>query len=238
MEDFLKDLPVQYELASRRLFIGNVNLLEHWYYRLGDWINLINILRRQFEESESPEEIIESLASCGIHLRIIQQNFDDALTENEYVGNLGVRVTCPNEPAGSDVQGRPRKHVIKEDIESLFRIHRNWKLVANVLGVSEKTLQRRRRELGLQVADRAGPRVTYTAISQEALCQVVQEVLTILPNAGETYIIGACKSRGIFVQRQRVRNAIQTVDLMSRALRRTVSIIRRVYSVPGANALW
>ena len=238
MEDFLKDLPVQYELASRHLFIGNVNLLEHWYYRLGDWINLINILRRQFEESESPEEIIESLASCGIHLRIIQQNFDDALTENEYVGNLGVRATCPNKPAGSDVQGRPRKHVIKEDIESLFRIHRNWKLVANVLGVSEKTLQRRRRELGLQVADRAGPRVTYTAISQEALCQVVQEVLTILPNAGETYIIGACKSRGIFVQRQRVRNAIQTVDLMSRALRRTVSIIRRVYSVPGANALW
>lgn len=215
----MKDLPVQYELASRHLFSGNINLLEHWYYWLEDWINLINILRRRLAESESPEEIIESLASCGIHLRALQQNFDDALTENEDVGNLNVRATCPNEPAalGESVvqQGRPRKHVTKQDIESLFRIHRNWKLVANVVGVSEKTLQRRRRELGLQVADGAGPRLTYTEISQDALCNVVQEVLSILPNAGETDIIGACKSRGIFVQRQRVRDAIQTVDPVS-----------------------
>ncbi len=115
-----------------------------------------------------------------------------------------MRATCPGKPTapGDVVQGRPRKHVTRGDIESLFRIHRSWKLVANVIGVSEKTLQCRRRELGLQVADKAGPRVTYTAISQEALCHLVQEVLSILPNAGETYIIGACKSRGIFVQRQ------------------------------------
>ena len=38
----------------------------------------------------------ECLASCEIHLRNSQQNFDDALIENEEVGNLNVRTPCPD----------------------------------------------------------------------------------------------------------------------------------------------
>ena len=37
------------------------------------------------------------------------------------------------------------------------------------------------------------------------------EVLTILPDVGESYVIGACKSRGINVQRRRIRKAIMAV---------------------------
>eukprot|EP00794_Sanderia_malayensis_P014537 gene14537-16040_t len=107
-----------------------------------------------------------------------------------------------------------------------------------MVGVSEKTLKRRRQEFGMTISGKSGPRQTYSEISQEALCQIIKGVLEILPNAGETYVIGACNSRGIFVQRQRIRDAIKVVDPVSRALRRTVSIMRRVYSVPGPNALW
>ena len=59
-----------------------------------------------------------------------------------------------------------------------------------------------------------------------------------MPDAGET-IIGAIRSRGIIVQRWRIRQAIQTVDPISRALRRTFAVVvRRVYNVGCPNELW
>ena len=52
-----------------------------------------------------------------------------------------------------------------------------------------------------------------------------------MPDARETYIIGAIRSRGIIVQRWRIRQGIQTLDPISRALRRTLAVVRRVYNV-------
>ncbi|XP_028414231.1 uncharacterized protein LOC114537289 [Dendronephthya gigantea] len=51
-------------------------------------------------------------------------------------------------------------------------------------------------------------------------------------------MIGALRSRGIFVQRRRIREAIYTVDPVSRALRRQQAVTRRTYNVPCPNALW
>ena len=60
----------------------------------------------------------------------------------------------------------------------------------------------------------------------------------MLPDAGETFVQGALRQRNIHVQRWRVRNTIQLVDPLSRAVRRSVAILRRVYNVPCPNALW
>ena len=65
-----------------------------------------------------------------------------------------------------------------------------------------------------------------------------EKILKILPNARESYLVGACRSRGIHVQHRRLRDAINVVDPVSRALRRTVSIVRRRYNVHGPNSLW
>ena len=74
-------------------------------------------------------------------------------------------------------------------------------------------------------------------LSDDDLCNVVREVLQNMPDAGETYIIGAIRSRGMIVQRWRIRQAIQTVDPISRALRRTFAVVRRVYNVVCPNEL-
>ena len=87
-------------------------------------------------------------------------------------------------------------------------------------------------------SDRTGSPSTYKTISDERLCSVVREVLEILSDADETYIIGACRQHNIFVQRQRISNAINTVNPVSRALRRSICVIRRVYSVPVPSLLW
>ena len=70
------------------------------------------------------------------------------------------------------------------------------------------------------------------------MCSEVENILIILPEAGETIIIGALRSRSIHVQRRRLREAINDVDPVSTALRRTVTIVRRKYNVASPNALW
>ncbi len=120
----------------------------------------------------------------------------------------------------------------------LYNLHNSWSIISRQTGVSYRTLLRRRHEYGFQVANRVGPRNTYTEISEEQLCNAVRDILGTIPDAGETYVIGALRSRGIHIQRWRVRNAIQTVDPISRALRRTFAVVRRVYNVRCPNALW
>ena len=90
----------------------------------------------------------------------------------------------------------------------------------------------------MNISEASGPRLTYTNISNEDLCSEVRNILIILPEAGETVIIGALRSRSIHVQRRRVREAINAVDLVNRAVRRTVTIVRRKYDVASLNALW
>ena len=53
----------------------------------------------------------------------------------------------------------------------------------------------------------------------------MRKVLEILPDAGVTYIIGACRQRNTFAQRQRIRRAINTVDSVNRALRRSIDLL-------------
>ena len=53
----------------------------------------------------------------------------------------------------------------------------------------------------------------------------MRKILEILPDAGVIYIIGACRQRNTFVQRQRIRRAINTVDSVNRALRRSIDLL-------------
>ena len=144
--------------------------------------------------------------------------------------------SCPTEQATRS--GRPRFQIPEEVIQGLFDIHGSWKDVAKEAGVSYKTLLRRRHQYSMTVNNTSGPRITYSDISNSKLCEVVSEVLQIMPNAGETYVIGALRNRGIHVQRWRIRETINVVDPVSRALRRCRAVIRRTYNVPCPNALW
>ena len=96
----------------------------------------------------------------------------------------------------------------------------------------------RRHQYQLPVAEIRGPRSSFSEISHENLCDHVRQVLQLLAHAGETYVIGALRGRGIFVQIWRIREAIYNVDPVSRALRRERAVTRRSYNIPCPNALW
>lgn len=128
--------------------------------------------------------------------------------------------------------GRPRVHININQVNGLKDLGFSWLKIADMIGVSERTLQRRRKESNEFLPSRS-------EISAENLRLIVREIIESSPNSGERMIIGALRSRSIHVARWKVREAVQDVDPIGKLLRsQTRRICRREYRVPCPNALW
>ena len=126
--------------------------------------------------------------------------------------------------------GRPAYNITKIQIELLRETGLNWKNIAFFLGVSERTLHRRRIEYGIDA--------NFTVITDDNLDAQIWEILRLTPYSGECYVRGSLRGRNITVQRERVRESLRRVDPIGRNMRRRYAICRRVYNVPGPNYLW
>ena len=237
LEQFLSDLPNQIEQTRRQLFSGNLNALEFWQRRIEDFLNVLNVLCRRFEGIDADGALAANCNQLIAEIQAIHGMFEGIISaDGDYMAELNYDASAANDLHEEGTIGRPRKLITREEMELLYSIHKSWKEFAALRCTSERTIQQR--ETGMTTSSRTGPCSTYSDISHDQLCTVIREILNILPNAGETYVLGACRSRGIHVQRSRLRDAINTVDPVSRALRRTVSIVRRQYSVRAPNSLW
>ena len=239
---WVRAVPSLISQARRRLHSDNINILEHFGRRLQDAFDVLNIFKSRCEDVLASRELINIISDVISQTEMLLNRTEDALsTDREYVMQLleasSVRMDEIVDNHSGDL-GRPRCNIEKEELHRLFDIYHSWTKVASTLGVSERTLRRRRAEFGMTISDSSGPRKTYTEISSNDLNTVVKEILDILPDAGETYVIGVLRQRSIHAQRHRIRAEIEEVDPASCSLRRTISIVRRVYNVPDPNSLW
>jgi len=104
-----------------------------------------------------------------------------------------------------------------------------WKRIAELIGVSERTLRDRMKYFQLQVS-------TYNHIENETLDDLIKEILHNSPNSGERMVIGALLAKNTKVQRSRVRDALQRIAPNRESLNRR--IVRREYNVTSPNTLW
>lgn len=153
---------------------------------------------------------------------------------NFFDDNDDCNYACPLEENVRRRAGRPRFLIPKQQLEGLRSLHFSWQKIALMLGVSERTVRRRRSELGMTL----GQVLNYSEIDDDELDAFVQRILHYSPNSGERMVVGALKGYGVKVQRERVRQSIRRIDPVSRELRRRTAIHRRVYSVRTPNALW
>ena len=100
------------------------------------------------------------------------------------------------------------------------------------MGISRATLYRRLDDAGVSRV------CTYSTITDAALDQEVRSIKQIHPNDGEHLMAGHLASRGVIVQRARLRGSIHRTDPENTAIRRSIAIRRRVYHVAGPNSLW
>jgi hypothetical protein len=119
-----------------------------------------------------------------------------------------------------------------DDIELLRGLNFTWCDIAAILGVSRSTVYRKIAEEGLS------PALSYTSISDGELDQLIRNIKSTHPNDGERLMTGHLISRGIHIQRSRMRASIHRVDPVNTAIRRMVTIRRRVYYADGPNSVW
>ena len=117
-------------------------------------------------------------------------------------------------------------------IEFLRSLGFTWTKVATLLQISRSTLYRRLEEEGID------PSSSYSSISNAQLDQEILAIKQHHPNDGEVLIAANLLSRGIRVQRSRLRASIHRVDPTGVETRRRFTVQRRVYSVPHPNYIW
>ena len=75
-------------------------------------------------------------------------------------------------------------------------------------------------------------------MNEEELDWNVRDILRITPFSAETYVRRALRARRIYVQRWKIREALQRIDPVNRAIRRRCAIQRRLHNVKKPNHLW
>jgi len=130
------------------------------------------------------------------------------------------------------INGRPKVQVTMDEVELLRSLRFSFTDIAKILDISRATLYRRLEEEGLS------SECTYSDISDNDLDDCLIRIKYNHPNDGERLLAGHLCQLGIIVPRSRLRSSIQRVDPENTAIRRSVTVRRRVYHVAGPNVVW
>lgn len=128
--------------------------------------------------------------------------------------------------------GRPRFIVPVEQLRYLVDNRFTVPQMADMIGLSERTMHRRLSENNLYIQS------TYTVISDRELDEMVALIHSQFPLCGNKQMVGHLTSCSIRIQQVRVRESMRRVDPEGTIARRLSTINRRVYSVPSPLSLW
>ena len=177
------------------------------------------------------DDLLHDIESLTDNLITIYERWKDI--------EAGVDISCPGSGLHAELRrngcrGRPKYVLKREQLLFLYELRLTWTNIAAMYGISRRTMYNIRSELGLTQID--CPR--FSTISDVELVSVVSEVKREFPDIGQTMLKGILESRGIYVPTSRLRDCLSEVDPVNTALRWSLPISRRVYSVPHANSLW
>ncbi len=207
---------------------------------------ILNILRQIPVDGNHGERLGNVCFRLEWLLSIVIRYYQTNLIERHVVDVLRESLRCLssiNGPGENEVEaplvftgsrGRPMHEIPREQLNFLIGRRFTVKQIAAVLGVSERTIQRRLQQFRLSI------RETYTNLSDQELDLTVQEILRSHPNTGYKRMTGYLAARGARVQQQRIRESMRRVDpegTLIRAIELNI-INRRCYSVSSPLALW
>ena len=127
-----------------------------------------------------------------------------------------------------EATGRPRFDISPDSLLHLINQGLPVPCIANLMGVSTRSIFRRMREFGFSV------RALYSTCSNAELDHLVTEIKKDMPHAGYRLVKGSLQARGFRVQRE--RGPVDTVGILCR-MYQLGCVVRRIYSVPGPKAL-
>ena len=127
--------------------------------------------------------------------------------------------------------GRPCIDVSKDDILVLKGLNYSWTKIADILGISRRTLYRRLEEFNIDPG-------VFTDMAESDLDELLKNIKSENPNCGEVMVQGILIHKGIKIPREKLRAAIHRVDHENTVQRQTSVISHRTYTSPHPNAVW
>ena len=128
--------------------------------------------------------------------------------------------------------GRPSFQIPRVQLSYLVDNGFSVPQIADMLGVSVRTVCRRMSDFGLSI------RAQYSHLDDADLDSVVADIQSQFPTCGNRQMQGHLLSRGYRVQQARVREAQRRVDPNGSIMRRLHVLNRREYSVPSPRSLY
>ena len=125
---------------------------------------------------------------------------------------MNLRIKCCTYTSGVPMKvpgsngGAPKFNIPQEMLTDLIDEGFKIKDIANLLGVSEKTIHRRMLNFNLK-------KHCFTDIAEETLNNCVENLSNEFPHCCERMLNEILKSHGIYVQRSRLRECLLQVDL-------------------------
>ena len=120
------------------------------------------------------------------------------------------------------LQGRPRVVVTEQQLQTLHEVCGfRWNDIAETLGVSNRTLKRRRHEFGMRVEERES---SPLQVSDAELDDIVRNIRAVTPEAGLLMVQGSLRQQGLMVQRV-CMHSLNRVDPRTSVLRNARRII-------------
>ncbi|RXN38427.1 hypothetical protein ROHU_001117 [Labeo rohita] len=136
-------------------------------------------------------------------------------------------------PLERGFSGRPQYSITQEQLRFLLEYNFSTKQMAEILGVSKRTVKRRLRKYNISLRDR------YSNLSDSDLDNLVREVVQGNDELGAEAVRARLAGQGIVVQRCRVRQSLIRTNPIGAAQRVTTRRLhRRIYEVAGPNSLW
>ena len=128
-------------------------------------------------------------------------------------------------------RGRPLLLIEREQLQYL--IEQGFKIndISDMFGCCRRTIERRMKMYNIE-------RYNASQMTDGELDDAVREITSLFPRCGEKSVSGRLRSKGILIQRKRVRESLRRVDPLLVRFRCRRILHRRRYEVSSPNALW
>ncbi len=136
------------------------------------------------------------------------------------------------QPQQTGIVGRPAFLLSSEQLRFLIVNKFSVPQIADLLGLSVRTVRRRMTEYGFTI------RAQYSTMTDTELDTLVNEIQTEFPTCGNKQMLGHLLSKDHRIQQNRVRESQRRFDRNGTILRRLHVINRRRYSVPFPRSLY
>ncbi|XP_059399811.1 uncharacterized protein LOC132131733 [Carassius carassius] len=178
---------------------------------------------------------------CSHELLFISSVYDQISVPEELLGELSTlkntvdrHIDNNNEPVTAlevefGVKGPPKFIISREHLQYLVNMQLSVPCIAELLGVSTRTIKRRLTEYGISLKD------TYSKITDEELDNLVRSIKAKSPHLGHRMMKGHLQALGHRVPWTRVWDSMHRVDSAGILARITQlrCVVRRTYSVKG-----